>query len=298
MHDGASHLGAQLESLAGQSHGDWSLIVSDDGSRDDGPEMVRAFARAHPGRAITLIEGPRMGFARNFLHLLQAAGPDTPFAALCDQDDVWMPEKLAVGVASLSRAPAGEPALYCSRTLICDSDLRPLRPSPLWRRPPGFRNALVQNIVSGNTIILNRAALDLLQATAGRIPSIPYHDWWIYLMISGAQGNVIFDPEPRLFYRQHGNNAVSAGLGLRTNAMRPMRFLRGEFRRNSRFNIVALQQVRELLSEQSRNLLDGYARACDSPLSARMRDLRALGVYRQSLFSDMSFWVSAAMGNV
>lgn len=260
--------------------------------------MVRAFARAHPGREITLTEGPRMGFARNFLHLLQAAGPDTPFAALCDQDDVWMPEKLAAGVDALSRVPEGEPVLYCSRTLICDQDLRPLRPSPLWRRPPGFRNALVQNIAAGNTIMLNRAALDLLQAAAGRVRRVVAHDWWIYQMVSGAGGRVILDPEPRLFYRQHANNQIGSNDTLRASMHRIRLLLQGRFRTWNRVNLIALGDNADLLAPENRAVLAEWQRLRRLPLARRLAALRRLGIYRQTRGANAALWLAAMLGRI
>ena len=60
-YNGARFLAAQLNSLAAQTHRNWSLIVSDDGSRDGTMDILHAFDRAHPGRILHLVEGPRAG---------------------------------------------------------------------------------------------------------------------------------------------------------------------------------------------------------------------------------------------
>ncbi|MDZ4134919.1 MAG: glycosyltransferase, partial [Paracoccaceae bacterium] len=109
-------LAPQLESLRRQSHTAWRLIVSDDGSHDAGPALVQAFAQHQPDHDIALIKGPGQGFARNFVHLIRAAGPQVPYAAFSDQDDVWLPQKLARAVAALAELRADRPALYCART--------------------------------------------------------------------------------------------------------------------------------------------------------------------------------------
>ena len=98
---GATHLPAQLASFEAQSHADWSLWASDDGSTDATPDLLRAFAARHPGR-VRLIDGPRKGSAANFLHLL--GHPDLPpgLTALSDQDDVWLPHRLMRGLQQLS----------------------------------------------------------------------------------------------------------------------------------------------------------------------------------------------------
>ena len=69
-YNGAAHIGAQLESLAAQSHADWRLIVSDDGSRDATCAIIDAFAARFPSGQIRRVEGPRQGATVNFLTLL------------------------------------------------------------------------------------------------------------------------------------------------------------------------------------------------------------------------------------
>ncbi len=298
LFEGAAHLREQLESIAAQSHADWSLIVSDDGSRDGGAEILRAFARRHPGREITLVEGPRMGFARNYLHLLRLAGAKVPYAALSDQDDVWLPEKLAAGVAALSCIAPDMPALYCSRTLVCDGDLAPLRPSPLWRRPPGFRNALVQNIAAGNTIMLNRAALDLAQEAAGRVRRLVAHDWWLYQLITGAGGMVIHDPQPRLFYRQHAGNQIGANDSWRARALRLRQLLDGRFSTWNRVNLIALGDCADLLNDENRLMLEEWRALRRRSAPGRMAGLQRLGLYRQTRAGNAALHLAALLGRI
>ena len=168
------------------------------------------FGECHAPRRTWIMRGPGQGFAQNFLALLRQAGPLVPYAAFCDQDDVWLRHKLARALAHLRTVPRGLPGLYAGRTMICDDDLKPLRASPLFKHPPRFENALVQSIGGGNTMVMNRAALDLLQDTAGQAKGIVSHDWWAYQLIAGAGGVVIYDRMPTVLYRQHSGNLVGA----------------------------------------------------------------------------------------
>ena len=213
LYNGAADLSAQLQSYADQTHQAWDLVVSDDGSADAGPDMVKAFAgRVAPaGNRVDLVAGPGRGSVANFLSLIAQAPSSVKWLALSDQDDVWLPDRLARGIACLSALPPGEPALFCSGTWITDASLGNRRPSARFDRPPGFRNALVQNIASGNTILLNRAAAGLAREAAPaatEIPGLPAHDWWLYQLVTGAGGSVIRDAEPTLLYRQHGRNLL------------------------------------------------------------------------------------------
>ncbi|MGI1662668.1 glycosyltransferase family 2 protein [Palleronia sp. KMU-117] len=298
LYNGGTRLREQLDSLAGQSHGNWSLIVSDDGSTDDGPEVLRRFAEEHPGREISLIHGPRMGFAQNFLHLLRAADPDADFVSFCDQDDVWLPDKTARAVAALSRAGPEVPAMYCGRTIHCDEALRPLRPSPLFARPPSFSNALVQNIGGGNTMVLNKSALRMLAAASTRVEAIVSHDWWAYQVVSGAGGTVIYETEPGLLYRQHGANAVGANGTTRTALQRLVRVMQGRFRDWNDQNVAALSATADLLTPENRALLETFRAARAASLPRRLKLMRALGLHRQTRRDNLALWFAVLTGRV
>ena len=113
--NGAAHLEEQLRSFEAQTHRDWSLWVSDDGSTDATGRILADHAAAHPGR-VHLFEGPRRGSAANFLSLL--AQPDLPpgVVALADQDDVWLPHRLERGLEWLARATGGPPSMRAGRS--------------------------------------------------------------------------------------------------------------------------------------------------------------------------------------
>lgn len=298
LFEGAECLDDQLGSLLCQSHRDWSLIASDDGSTDRGPDILRRFAESNPGRDITLIDGPRMGFAQNFLHLLRAAGPDAPFVSFCDQDDVWLPHKTERAVRALRDIDADTPAMYCGRTLHCDEDLQPLRASPLFPKEPSFRNALVQNIGGGNTMVLNNAALRMLAEASTRVEGIVSHDWWAYQMITGAGGVVLYEREPALLYRQHGGNAVGANGTARTALRRFLRVMQGRFRDWKDENVEALQANADLLTPENRVTLEAFAQARRKPLARRVGAMARIGLHRQSARDNLALWFAILTGRV
>ena len=296
--NGAENLEEQLASLAEQSHSDWSLIVSDDGSSDDWFPIVSRFAEAHaPGRT-WVTRGPEQGFARNFLSLACQAGPMVPFAAFCDQDDVWLRYKLARAISMLRSVRQGLPAVYVSRTMICDSDLQQLRPSLLFKRPPGFGNALVQSIGGGNTMVMNRAALDLVQDSAPRATGIVSHDWWVYQLVTGAGGTVCYDQTPTVLYRQHGQNLIGANDTLLSSLARMRRVLQGQFRQWNAANAKALDRARPWLTEEARLTLDHFKAARSGSLIGRLRALRASGAMRQRKRGTAALWCAALMNKL
>lgn len=206
---GERFLMPQLRSIARQTHHDWILHASDDGSMDSTPQILRQFACATGQGKTTVRRGPRRGLVANFLSL--ACDPDisADYYAFCDQDDVWHPEKLERSLAWLRCVQHGAPALYCSRTVLVDADDAEIGISPLFAKPPTFANALVQNIAGGNTMVFNRAACELLRQAGSSVDAV-FHDWWTYMLIAGAGGQIFYDPVPSLRYRQHDSNVVGS----------------------------------------------------------------------------------------
>ena len=123
--NGERHLQEQLDSLAAQTHTDWSLWVSDDGSTDRTLDLVQAFARRFSPGKVQCIQGPRLGFAANFMSLLARPDLRGNYFAFCDQDDVWLPHRLAVTLEALASVHPHSPALACGRTEYMDEHGQP-----------------------------------------------------------------------------------------------------------------------------------------------------------------------------
>ena len=297
-------LAEQLDSIAAQQQADWALILSDDGPTPDSAAVAAAFAVRHPGRVLDRRAGPGRGFAANFLSLLAAVPGGTARVALADHDDVWFPDKLARADAALAAVDPAVPALYAAGTLVCAADLTPIAAVPPFPRPATFGNALVQSIGGGNTMMLNRAAIDLVRAAVPEAMAgegIVAHDWWLYQVVTGAGGVVVRDPGPVLAYRQHGGNAVGANRSPRARAARLVGFVTGRFQRWNAVNVAALGRSAHRLTPAARAQLAAFAAARTLPLwrpQARLAALRAAGVYRQSGLDDLALHIACLTGRL
>ncbi|WP_339898742.1 glycosyltransferase family 2 protein [uncultured Gilvimarinus sp.] len=291
-YDGQEFLSEQLTSLQNQTHQQWDLWVSDDGSSDNTLDILKAFQAEYSDTALNITSGPQQGFASNFLSLICNQRIQADYFAFCDQDDIWEPKKLERALAKLADVPEGTPALYCSRTaLICEKGTL-IGASPLFQREPCFANALVQSIAGGNTIVINKAARELLSQVG--MVDIVSHDWWAYLMVSGSGGKIIYDDYASVRYRQHAQNLVGGSVSAAARIRRIHMLLRGRFKHWNNRNISALVQAEHLLTAESHAILQQFKQARSSWLRAPWH-LRQSGIYRQTPMSSTALYVAAAM---
>lgn len=292
---GQHYLAEQLESFSAQTYPHWEVWASDDGSKDDTHAILDTYKTKWGNNRLSIHFGPAEGFAANFLSLTCNATIQAEFYAYSDQDDIWETDKLKRAIDYLQGIPAHTPALYCSRTSLVDADNNAIGFSPLFAKRPSFANALMQNIGGGNTMVFNKAARKLLRE-AGEDVGVVTHDWWAYLVVIGCGGNVFYDSQPSVRYRQHEGNLVGM------NSSWPARFLRirmlfqGRFREINDLHIQALERVRSKLTPNARKTLDHFAAARNRRLLPRLIGLKKAGIYRQSFFSNLGL-IAAALFN-
>jgi len=289
--NGARFLPAQLSSFTRQRFSHWRLFASDDGSTDETLSLIAKYQHEENGVSIAVRDGPRRGLVRNFLGLACDLSIAADYFAFSDQDDIWEPDKLSRAIAWLQSIPAQRPALYCSRVRLIDEDDRDCGLSPLFSLKPSFRNALVQSIAGGNTMVFNNSAR-LLLAHCGSDVNVPLHDWWTYLLVTGAGGEVRYDPLPTIRYRSHSQNVVGANVGWRSRFQRLQMLKAGDFARWSALNIAALERFRSRMTLENSSLYDLFCESRKRGFFARQLGFLQAGVYRQTLLGNMGLAVA------
>lgn len=303
VHNGDRFLGAQIETLAKQDVAHLDLWFADDGSTDRTRAIVEETRARWTKGEVHLLPGPMEGFAENFRRLLVHPDIDADHVALCDQDDLWEADKLSSAIARLDAeietGPGTDdvPALHCSRTRIVAEDGTPTGHSRLFTRPPSFRNAIVQNIAGGNTMVMNRAAHRLVREMS-RDVSLVSHDWWCYLLITGGGGKVFYSPEAKTFYRQHARNAVGENTSLRARLRRLYMAGRGRYKSWNETNLAALAICRARLTPDARRTVDLYAQARRGWAGARLAALMRAGVYRQTLAGQIGLYLACLLNRI
>lgn len=284
-YNGATFIEKQLQSIKDQEWQNWSLWVSDDGSKDKTCSMIEQVFEGSQNQC-TLLAGPAKGFCENFKSLIGNLDIEADYFAFADQDDIWHPAKLARAVEYLQSLPEEAPAMYCSRTQLIDEQDQALGFSPLNAKRPGFANALLQNIASGNTMAFNAAARQLFL----KIIDLPLvaHDWALYLIVSASGGNVFYDSTPSVLYRQHNANVIGNGMKL---SQRLSNFVDAHQGRNRHWNDVnfsLLNRLREEMTSENQRRFDAFRQVRNSGLLARLKFFHDSGVYHQNRLGQMT----------
>lgn len=290
VRNGGDYLEEQLQSMHEQTHQNWSLVASDDGSSDRSVEIISHFA-SRSMSSVDVRQGPGVGFSENFMSLARSEEFTADCFAFSDQDDIWYPDKLERAVNWLGSISPEVPAVYCSRAELIDRNGSHIGFSPLFKKPPSFQHALVQNIASGNTMVFNNSAKRLFEMTP-RL-KISSHDWWGYQIVTGAGGVVFYDPRPTIKYRQHGSNTVGLETTLRSRWSRFMAIFAGGLSALIDLNIQALCAVRPRLTTAGQAVLDDFMAARNARLATRLYRLWKSGVYRQTLPATYTLWLAA-----
>jgi glycosyltransferase involved in cell wall biosynthesis len=296
-YNGGKFLSEQLESIHNQTHKNWRLVISDDGSSDNTLTIAKQFQDKWESDRLEIRQGPQQGFCQNFLSMACDKSIRADLYAFSDQDDVWMPDKLERAVSYFDKSDKSQlPRAYGTRTQIVDDTLQPLGLSPEFTLPRSFRNALVQNISGGNTQVFNFVAKQLLEQAG--LQKVISHDWWLYQLVTGAGGIFHYDPVPSVLYRQHPGGIVGSNNSFRSKIKRLRYVLSGRFQQWNDINYAALNSTRHLLSEESNDILDILERFRGARLKDRIRLLNVCGLYRQTWQGTLSLWVATIINKI
>jgi hypothetical protein len=218
--NGAVYLKEQLDSLFRQTVCPTELVLSDDDSSDASASIVTESANAAGMRLIVAPAHTRLGVVQNFNLALSLCSQQ--YVALSDQDDVWLPDKLALTITAMHEGEArfgmDHPLLVHTGVKVVSADLSPASASPMryerlyYPSPDDVLTILpTQNFVTGCTMLVNRPLLEC----ALPIPrEALVHDWWLALVAANC-GHVLYVDRPTIMHRQHGSNAM----GMQTGTM-------------------------------------------------------------------------------
>ena len=295
--NGERFLAEQLDSLQAQTVTNWRLYVSDDGSTDATLDIIHSYQSIWGVDKIQCRVGPQNGFAQNFLSLACDTSIKADYFAFCDQDDVWLPEKLSVAIEHIAcECPRGQLYAYGGRTTYTDENLKPIGLSPLFVFPRTFRNALIQSIAGGNTMVFNQATKTLLEKV-GLVPT-PSHDWWLYQLVTGAGGVMYYDPQPHILYRQHDRSLVGSNTSLKSLLIRLRMLMKGRFKDWTDKNIQSLNKSINFLKPENIETLKLLEKMRNANFNDRLRLMQVCGLYRQTRRGTFSMVIASMLGKI
>jgi len=213
--NGEQYLPQLLDSILTQTYTNFQVFIRDDNSLDSTKDIIRKYHSKYPDKIIILeFSKENSGHTKSFALLLEAVHGE--YIAFCDQDDIWVQDKLEHQMFEL-KALENEignqiPILVHSDLKVCDHNMNPVSDS-MWKyqkilpdQIKEIRYLLVQNFVTGCTILINRALADIVVPTPKQAVMF---DWWVALLAL-EQGEIISIQKPLVMYRQHMKNAVGA----------------------------------------------------------------------------------------
>jgi glycosyltransferase involved in cell wall biosynthesis len=238
-YNGADYLVEQLESLLSQTYSNLEIIVVDDASTDSTASLLRRYCARDP-RIQLYTNAVNLGFRENFARALSLCSGD--FIAPCDQDDVWLPQK----IEALHGAIGAHALVYCDSEIIDgrgESQRRSMSDLCNMISTHDPLDLAGANCVAGHAALFRRDVLD----RALPIPECFYYDWWL-AAVAAAFGGVTYYDRKLVRYRLHDRNV--------TNQLRERPAHRGRGRRALRLRAFG-QRLERLaaLPGPSRQLL-------------------------------------------
>ena len=213
-YNGGRFVGEQIESIRRQTYKNWRLLISDDCSTDETLDVVKRFA-CIDNRIGIVSEGVKHGGAKeNFFALMRHSG--ARYCMFCDQDDVWLPEKISNTFALMRRLEGdyqNAPLLVFTDMKVVDGSLATIhesfeRFSSIDPSRTKFPQVVAQSLGAGCTMMINAEARDT-SLKIGSTDDVIMHDWWITL-VAAAFGHIAYLEEATSLYRQHGMNELGA----------------------------------------------------------------------------------------
>lgn len=293
-YNGEQFLEPQLQSILEQESVQVEIQVRDDGSTDASQEILNSYAQKYPNISVSYEKN--IGVIKSFMKLLEQLPPEAEYIAFADQDDIWRTDKLVQAIDKINEKTG--PVMYCSCYQAVDEQGGPLWESKVPEGEITFCNAMIENITTGCTVVINKSLLKLLAADQVDCEKLVMHDWWVY-MVATCFGQVIYDSTPLVFYRQHAGNVVGVKNGFTFWLGRLQRFL-FQRQKNSRISQAGefLSLYQHSLSQKNADMLKEFISYRQKGLFERAKYALSTPVYMQKRLDNWIVKLQLIIRNV
>ncbi len=214
-YNGENFITDQIESILDSDYQNFRLFVFDDVSSDSTVDIVKRFEEEYPEKVFLVRNSINKGACGNFLSGVKFAARTAPadYYMFCDQDDVWLENRLSVCLENMERLEQEYspymPIMLFTDAVLVDSELNSMgttffKADRLNTKNLRFARILTENRCIGCTSFMNAALINMISGFDKRIR---YHDWWAAL-IASAFGRLEYVDVPTVLYRQHSGNVV------------------------------------------------------------------------------------------
>jgi hypothetical protein len=131
-----------------------------------------------------------------------------------------------------------------------------------------------------------------------RPETVVAHDWWIYILVSGAGGSVVYDPEPTVSYRQHEANLIGENQGWRARFRRMRMLAGGKLAEYGNINLSALERAWPFLTPAARVQVERLRCGRRQRFLGRLAAAPRLGLYRQTRSGTLTLWLAFLAGRL
>jgi hypothetical protein len=189
------------------------------------------------------------------------------------------------------------PSLYCSSTQYISEFGESLQTSYIFKRAANFKNALVQSIAGGNTMVFNQATANLLARTPV-YANLVTHDWWTYILVSGHDGWIHYDQKPTIDYRQHSEAAVGENQSFKAKFIRIRKLLNGSYKQWNTENLKALADYEKELIPENQKTLHWFKKMKSKFLLVRINAYIFSGLRRQTFIGNIALFIGVLLNRV
>ncbi len=260
-YNGEKYLKKLFDSVLNQQGCNCNILIRDDCSKDNTVEIIKEYQKKYDN--IKFYAGENLGYAKSFWNLIQNSD-DFDYYAFCDQDDIWLPNKLinAINLIKKSQDSEEQPVLYTSNVICVDNNMNKLKNKSFFcKKPLNVYESFQKSILPGCTFVFNNNAKKILKLYNGFMES---HDWATYAIIN-TFGKVIYDSDSYIYYRIHEQNTIGVTTKFKNFKIKIKRFF--SKRKNTR-------------SKFAKDFYKIYAsRLTDSNLKISLKEL---GYYKES----------------
>lgn len=292
-YNGQAYLAQQIESIQNQTFKNWKLYIRDDGSTDNTVKIIKKYCKNDD--RIFLIDnssGINLGPLRSFFFLLKNVQASIYF--FCDQDDFWLRNKLEVMLNEYSKT--NYPQLLYSDLSVVNENLQKI-PDNNFEFLIGKitnQNRFIDNDIPGCVMMIDSQLRDLAVSYTKNYTYISMHDWWLAL-IAESFGRITFINKKLVLYRQHGNNALGAGMKSQNNILqkffsKDVINLRKKHIQKIYFqNSHLLAEYGDLLDRKHKKFLIEFENCRYSNYYSRYKFLNKYSLKRTSYFQTLAF---------